>query len=246
MLKWIAAIIFIPVIFLVTYYRLQKRNENTVIVLVLGDLGHSPRITGHARSLLRNRFKVHLVGYSVSKIPQDLQENHNCVVHQLSVPVALRKRVFVMFLLLGFFRLARQTLELLIILLAIPRPGWLLVQNPPAIPTLLVAQIYKRIAGTKLMIDWHNFGFSVLELQKGRMLSLPFKMYSGLMRYEKFFGVMADIHVTVTEAMKEVLCRWPVFGGIKVFYDRPSRHFKSMVMREKIQVFLINYSFYNM
>ena len=56
-------------------------------------------------------------------------------------------------------------------------------------------------------------------------------------RYEKLFGIIADTHITVTEAMRLELKRWPVFGTIITFYDRPSHHFKSIGIEDKIEVF---------
>lgn len=36
----------------------------TVVILVLGDIGRSPRMMYHAESFAKNGFEVHLVGYS--------------------------------------------------------------------------------------------------------------------------------------------------------------------------------------
>jgi beta-1,4-mannosyltransferase len=53
-------------------------------------------------------------------------------------------------------------------LLAIPRPDLLLVQNPPAIPTLPVAWMIARLRRARFVIDWHNLGYSILALRLGR------------------------------------------------------------------------------
>jgi beta-1,4-mannosyltransferase len=40
-------------------------------------------------------------------------------------------------------------------------------QNPPSIPTLLLAQIISNTTRTKLIIDWHNTGYSILAMRLG-------------------------------------------------------------------------------
>ena len=158
------------------YNRCIRLNRKTAIVLVLGDLGHSPRTISHAQSLLRNGYRVHLIGYMISKLPYDILENKNCTIHKLGIPTLLGKRNIIVFVLFGIYRLVSQFLELLFILFKLNRPGILLVQNPPAVPTLLVAQFYGLFTGCKLFIDWHNFGYSIIKLQKGSIISTPFRL----------------------------------------------------------------------
>lgn len=40
-------------------------------------------------------------------------------------------------------------------------------QNPPAIPTLFIAQLCRWLLSCKLVIDWHNFGYSLMALNLG-------------------------------------------------------------------------------
>lgn len=44
---------------------------------------------------------------------------------------------------------------------------FMLVQDPPSIPTLLIAQIMCFLRNTRLIIDWHNLGYTVLALKLG-------------------------------------------------------------------------------
>ena len=39
----------------------------------------------------------------------------------------------------------------------------LLLQNPPAVPTLAAAWATRLVRGGAVVVDWHNLGFSVLE-----------------------------------------------------------------------------------
>jgi beta-1,4-mannosyltransferase len=48
-----------------------------------------------------------------------------------------------------------------------PAAGFLLLQNPPAIPTLVVAKVVSVLRGQKLVTDWHNFGYTILGMKLG-------------------------------------------------------------------------------
>lgn len=41
------------------------------------------------------------------------------------------------------------------------------IKNPPSIPTLALVQLFTKIRKTKLIIDWHNLGYSILALKLG-------------------------------------------------------------------------------
>lgn len=100
---------------------------------------------------------------------------------------------------------------------------WMLVQNPPSIPTLLVAAAVCHLRGTKLVIDWHNFGYSVLSLRLGRQHPLVRMSYA----YEFALARLAHAHVTVTDTMGRVLR--PLLGGscsIRTLHDRPAQIFQ--------------------
>jgi len=49
-------------------------------------------------------------------------------------------------------------LQLLWVMLTLPRADFLLLQNPPCIPTFTVCQLVCSLRRTRFVIDWHNFG----------------------------------------------------------------------------------------
>ena len=77
----------------------------------------------------------------------------------------------------------------------------MLVQNPPSIPTLAVASIVCFLRHTQPVIDWHNFGYSILALKLGD--SHPLVRISAL--YERLYAKHAKHHFTVTHALARVL-----------------------------------------
>ena len=40
-------------------------------------------------------------------------------------------------------------------------------QNPPTIPTLAIVWIVSRLRGSKVIIDWHNLGYTLLAMRLG-------------------------------------------------------------------------------
>lgn len=105
---------------------------------------------------------------------------------------------------------------------------WMLVQNPPSIPTLAVASIVCFLRNTSLVIDWHNFGYSILALKLGD--NHPLVKISAL--YEKLFAKAASHHFTVTHAMARVLK--DSYGvTAQALHDRPGPMFRPINAQER-------------
>jgi beta-1,4-mannosyltransferase len=81
---------------------------------------------------------------------------------------------------------------------------------------------------TKLIIDWHNFGYSILALKLGD--SHPIVKISKI--YEKFCARGAAAHFTVTNAMAKVLKN--SFGvNALPLHDRPPNHFQPLSSEQR-------------
>lgn len=103
-------------------------------------------------------------------------------------------------------------------------------QNPPSIPTLAIAQLICFIRNTQLIIDWHNFGHSILALKLGP--KHPLVRISE--RYERTFSKSATAHFTVTDAMARVLRQdYHITAPIFPLHDRPASHFQPMNSPER-------------
>jgi len=99
----------------------------------------------------------------------------------------------------------------------------MLVQNPPSIPTLAIAHFMCFFRNTRLIIDWHNFGYSILALKLGD--SHPIVKFAKF--YESKCALPAAAHLTVTNAMAGVLRR--SFGVTALpLHDRPPKHFQPL------------------
>jgi beta-1,4-mannosyltransferase len=105
---------------------------------------------------------------------------------------------------------------------------WMFVQNPPSIPTLAVAWLMCFLRNTELVIDWHNFGYTILALKLGPSHLLV--RVSAL--YEKLFAKAATRHITVTNAMARVL-RDDYGVAAEALHDRPASLFRPIDSNER-------------
>lgn len=197
------------------------------VLIVLGDLGRSPRMLYHARGLVGAGASVDLIGYLDTPLPGELAEDPRIAVHALT---STRSKGFP-YGLDAAWRSARLFLELSFVLRRTPRPDVILVQNPPAIPSLLVALAAARLRGGHLVIDWHNSTSSMLALRLGGE--------SPIVRvvawHEGAIGRRADANLFVSRAMKEALGkRWGLRG--LVFCDRPAEHFARVADGERARI----------
>jgi len=135
-------------------------------------------------------------------------------------------------LLLPLKLVLQFTTLLWVLCFRIPAPDFFLVQNPPSIPTLTVVRIACWLRQAAFVIDWHNFGFTLLALSLGS--SHPFvRIHSW---YERRYGKMADGYLCVTRAMQhELEQNWGIRAT--VVYDRSPEFFRPINLREKHELF---------
>ncbi|KAJ2232969.1 mannosyltransferase [Coemansia sp. RSA 485] len=197
-----------------------------VAILVLGDIGRSPRMQYHAISLARAGYLVDFIGYAGAKPMNEVLSAPGIALHHVRVlpqPTSAPKALFYIY---APFKVLYQICALFWVLLAgIQRPRYILVQNPPAIPTLLVAQICAFMIGARLIIDWHNYGHTILALKLGP----AHPVVSLATWFEHFFGKSAFAHLCVTNAMAADLQeKWKISGRLIVLHDKAPKHFKHL------------------
>ncbi|XP_062511871.1 chitobiosyldiphosphodolichol beta-mannosyltransferase-like [Corticium candelabrum] len=121
----------------------------------------------------------------------------------------------------------------LVLLLRTRKPGHFLLQNPPAIPTLSAVWLVCLLTGSRMTIDWHNYGYSILQLALKPNHPLVFISKW----YEKCFGRLATNNICVTKAMKEDLVdNWGIRAS--TMYDRPPAMFKKTSVELRHELFL--------
>lgn len=205
-----------------------------VAVVVLGDVGRSPRMQYHALSLLEAGHEVSLIGYTGEALIPSLVGWKTLRVYRFQVPSPkiLQNSAVVYFL----WRIITLSLWLSFALhsaraRAPTRIDCLLVQNPPALPLLFVAVVFSYVTalmtGRKpsIVIDWHNLGYSMLSSGALRKIARV---------YEQTMAPWADGHLTVTEAMKEyIMDDMNVQKNVRVLYDCPPAMFQPLPLEQQ-------------
>ena len=213
------------------YFQKHKNEDDelptptSVSVVVLGDIGRSPRMQNHALAIATRGGTVDLFGYVDSEIHPDIRANRFITIVPLDPwPKSLQTNIKAVFLLLAPFKVLWQTLFLYHALGYRTEPTkFMLVQNPPAVPTLAVAYFISSFRNTRLIIDWHNFGYSILGLRLGP--THPLVRLSAW--YEGTFAKGATSHFAVSNAMCRRLKQTWAIEALPL-HDRPPRHFQPL------------------
>jgi beta-1,4-mannosyltransferase len=166
----------------------------------------------HARELARAGWQVWAIGFREREfdVPPGVR------VHVLSGSRSgARPSSRLWFLVSAGLRMGRICLALTSVLLR-RRPEIILVQNPPSFPTLAAGWIAALLLGAKLLIDWHNYGYTMLGLRLGS--GYWFARLAA--HYEGWMARRANGHFCVSDGMRADLAhRFDVRA--QVLYDRP-------------------------
>jgi len=185
----------------------------------------------HAQSLLEENYSVDIIGYSETQVLDSLSNSPNDVkiigltqFPEKNLPSTLKY----------IFKSIWQSLSLLIALISIAKPNFILVQNPPGVPTLMVVWLYCIFARTHYVVDWHNYTYSILAINIPNKTNFAVKLAKWI---EKKFGAKASANFCVTKAMKEDLKN---DFGVKatVLYDRSPVQFRPISLEEKHNLFM--------
>ncbi|TVY42130.1 Chitobiosyldiphosphodolichol beta-mannosyltransferase [Lachnellula occidentalis] len=210
----------------------------SVQVLVLGDIGRSPRMQYHAMSIAKHGGRVDVIGYQESTPHPGLLDNPLITIVPLPSPPPFLRSKSLPFLLAGPLKVLWQIWSLFHTLSYRIKPArWLLVQNPPSIPTLFIAIIICFLRNTHLIIDWHNYGWTILAGTRGA--NHPFVTISKF--YEAVLGRYAPTaSFTVTDAMAKQLKNKPyeIRSPIFTLHDRPAAIFQPISNPEARKTFL--------
>jgi len=197
-----------------------RSDEPHVVIVVLGDIGRSPRMQFHALAFAKNGWRVTLLGYSGESLLQTLETSSLVRVRHLWNPVFSK----LPYLLSGPLRLLVLSFQLKIqLLFLIWNWDLVLTQSPPAVPTLPIAWLATRIRSLlarsrkRFIVDWHNLGYARFSEKVGAD-SLAVRIYR---RIEEQFGSWADGQLCVSRQMKGYLEKERGAQDVHVLYDRP-------------------------
>jgi beta-1,4-mannosyltransferase len=191
------------------------------VVVALGDLGRSARMRYHAQALAAHGVHVDLVGFEGTPLARAITENPHITVHRLSASMLRHGAPSLSYAPVALVDAARISFRLWTTLSRLPRPDLVLVQNPPAFPTLVVARWALKRKGVKFVIDWHNIGYTLLELRLGRWHPAV-RLARWLERHD---ARQADASLCVSRGLSEFLNDKFGLSNTHVLYDRPASIF---------------------
>ena len=179
-------------------------------IVVVGELSRSPRMLNHARKFA-SIGPVSLIGFNQREFAA-AEGVRVCALRHRPRSTARSRPGF---LIASALRMTLTMGDLIAVLLR-EKPSTILLQNPPSFPTLLCGFVAAALLRARLMVDWHNYGYSMLALRLGN--SHPVTRLAAW--FEGWAGKRADRHFCVSQAMQADLKRR--FGIVaEVLYDRP-------------------------
>lgn len=201
-------------------------KRRTISIFVLGDLGHSPRMNYHARSFANHDYYVNLCGYLESQPPVEVVDDIDIEIFSIN---AIKNIFNLPFILFALQKVTLQIYQLFKLLFKFRGSRFIMIQNPPSLPILLISIIFIKLFSreTELIVDWHNLNYSILNLKYNNW-NHPLVVL--LKNYEKYLGRFADYNITVTKKMKEYLVNEFGFDKRRIItlHDRPADQFKPL------------------
>jgi beta-1,4-mannosyltransferase len=176
----------------------------------------------HAGSLAAAGSDVDLIGLEGAALMPMVASNPRIHVHRLTDRGFARRSSGGVgrFLFGSAMRGVGQAVRLFGTLMRVPKPDVVLVQNPPAIPTLFIAWLVSRLRGARFVIDWHNLSHTIAAVKVGDR----HRAVKAIARSERRWAKRADAHLTVSQALAGWLSReYRVKAA--VVYDRPGAAF---------------------
>lgn len=177
----------------------------------------------HAHALAANGVDVDLVGLEGTPLPREITDEPRIAVHRIATPrLKIRGELTgSTYAAAGLFDAMRISFRLWRTLRTLRRPDLVLVQNPPAFPTLAVTWFSLRRRGARFVVDWHNLGYTLLQLRLGRWHPAV-----RLARwYERRDARRVDANLCVSRGLAAFLESRFGVKHAHVLYDRPASAF---------------------
>src|SRR4051812_18296570 len=191
------------------------------VVVALGDLGRSARMRYHAQALAARGVDVDLVGFEGTPLARAITDDEHITVHRLSASMLRHGAPSLSYAPVALVDAARISFRLWTTLRRLPRPDLVLVQNPPAFPTLMVTRLALKRKGVRFVIDWHNIGYTLLQLRLGQWHPAV-RLARWLERHD---ARRVDANLAVSRGLAAFLETKFGVKQAKVLYDRPASAF---------------------
>uniref|UniRef100_A0A7S3XCS7 Beta-1,4-mannosyltransferase n=1 Tax=Picocystis salinarum TaxID=88271 RepID=A0A7S3XCS7_9CHLO len=185
----------------------------------MGDVGRSPRMLRHAQAAKDRQFRAVLVGYQGTPVPTDVETR--TFLPATASPHLPKTMATALKFLATVFSLAKVFWKM-------PKACTVLLQAPPAFPAALICWLYTRLMRATFVVDWHNYGDTILAMELGNDHMMVKIARAG----DGIVAALADGNLCVSKALKLDLQRR--FGKpATVLYDRPYVYYEAPEGKER-------------
>ena len=200
------------------------------VVIALADLGKSARMQYHARALSASGVDVDLVGFEGTALPKSIVDDPRVTVHRFSTSTTrYRQTNGTTYAIAAAYDTLRIGIRLWSVLRHLNRATLVLMQDPQAFPTIVVARLTLGAKGVRFVIDWHNLGFTILRQRIG-----GWHPAVRLLRwYERRCARRADANICVSRGMAAWMQTRFGVARPTVLYDRPASVFAPIERSER-------------
>jgi beta-1,4-mannosyltransferase len=184
----------------------------------------------HALALAASGVEVDLVGLTGTALSTRITSNPAITVRRIQPSlVRAKSRGGLAYAAAAVVDAVRVSWRLRRALAPIENATLVIVQNPPAFPTLAVTWSVLRRRGVRFVIDWHNIGYTLLRRRLG-----GWHPAVRLARwYERRDAERVDANLAVSRGLAAFLESRFGVKGARVLYDRPAAAFAPMDRGER-------------
>jgi beta-1,4-mannosyltransferase len=165
----------------------------------------------------KQAWKVSLIGYEGERVPRNIAENKYIKEYRLKLLEFSSLRVIS--ILHAAVKGIALFLSVLVLLASLPSYDLIIIQNPPCLPALVAAVLVSLWNKSRIMLDWHNLGFTMFQERLGDkhvLVRVARLLEHGLA------STCATSHICVSNTMK-VWLQTHFQVSASVLYDRPPR-----------------------
>ncbi|KAJ2568360.1 mannosyltransferase [Coemansia sp. RSA 1813] len=219
----------------------KSRPAKAVAILVLGDIGHSPRMQYHAISLARAGHKVELVGYEGSRPMEQVLVSPNITVRHIRAlprPTSAPRAIFYLY---APIKVICQVFMLMWMLLAtMPKLDCMIVQKSisdfqPQWPLLRSAN-EDNVGNAETLLTWQCTDGTV-EMRKDRPMLIVSStswtadedfsiLLDALARYDRVATELGDISNGVNKQLPRLAVLITGKGPLRTYYEQEIRKLK--------------------
>ncbi|KAH8741678.1 ALG1 like beta-1 [Cryptosporidium ryanae] len=198
-LVWVIALGYLLLLAVALILKIFRRNSDDynkkrgIAVLVVGDVGRSPRMQNHALCISKNfcssvrkeRFgkrkgiqeyksdkinnnHVYLIGYNESICRSSVLMDKNITIVDIGKPLVDQHRKKIPLFAFFLFKIVEQSGRIFLRLMNVPNLGGIILQAPPSIPAIPICILVSLLRGASFIVDWHNYGHTLLIKEKER------------------------------------------------------------------------------